>query len=523
MQATRATNFPASGANEGRGQGLSPFIPILLLAVGGFLVWRDPQSGVRLVFALGVFLLLSGLSWRANPMAGGAILAFLCLLGGIRRFLILDFGWSAMDPLVLVAPILSILSFTSMAVNRQIKRNTPLSGTLYWLLIVMGVQILNPRQGGLMVGVGGILFYIAPLMWFYLGKRIATPYNISILCRVAQGAAVFGALYGYKQRFIGFSEAEEAWLKTAAYVSLYISADAIRAFSFFTSMQEYALFLSVGIVLAFGQLMRKNAVALIPFFIQIPALFLSGGRGPIVLTILACCVMWAIQSPRKQVWFPRLATSLVLGFVGLAWSLSQADTSTLDAGTAGLLNHQKEGLLDPSNSTATKHADLVSGGILAGIKNPVGYGLGSTTTAAVKFGGEGLASEMDFSNLFISLGVVGGVLYLIVMYRVLMECGALWQATRDYHFQLFIGVFVVLFGQWLNGNLYAICFFVWFIVGYIDKQYAAMTEQRKSSPSAGGQRSHRTAPLSAGRDPRQASSRSNSGFGGRRRRVQLRH
>jgi hypothetical protein len=295
-------------------------------------------------------------------------------------------------------------------------------------------------------------------------------------------------------------------------------------------MQEYALFVCAGVVIAWSQFLRKDARALLALIVLIPALFLTGGRGPIVLTLLACCVMWAIQSPKRSVWFPRLVTALAFGIIGVGWSLNNADSSGFGKGAEGILNHQKQGLLDPSNSTASKHADLVSGGIMAGIKQPIGYGLGITTSAAGKFGGEGMSSEMDISNLFISLGIVGGVLYALVMYRVFKDCARLWRITRDPHYQVFIGLFVTLFGQWLNGNLYALCFFVWYLIGYIDKQYSALLDYEAKhgtshSNGHGGQPAPgrlATAPVMAMNsgvmiDPRQSQS-----LGGRKRRVKFR-
>jgi hypothetical protein len=110
--------------------------------------------------------------------------------------------------------------------------------------------------------------------------------------------------------------------------------------------------------------------------------------------------------------------------------------------------------------------------------HPLGAGLGSTTLAAGKLatGGEGIAAETDHGNLFISLGFIGGILYLVVTYLVFKQTLQLWNQTRNTTFLMIIGLLVTGFSQWLSGGLYSLCFLIWFNIGVIDKYYASQME-----------------------------------------------
>ena len=98
---------------------------------------------------------------------------------------------------------------------------------------------------------------------------------------------------------------------------------------------------------------------------------------------------------------------------------------------------------------------------------PLGHGLGSTTFAAQKFGSasEPGSSELDFSDMFISLGMIGGVLYIAV---ATFGIRAALRYVRETRLRIGLPVLAILIstlGGWLMEGQYSTCSLVFFILG----------------------------------------------------------
>jgi hypothetical protein len=122
-------------------------------------------------------------------------------------------------------------------------------------------------------------------------------------------------------------------------------------------------------------------------------------------------------------------------------------------------------------------------GILDGIKSPLGTGLGSTSAAAGKYGVSGAAanSEVDISDMFSCLGLVGGICYL---YMVLAVMRSLFVYTSVAPKTISLPVVAVLttsLGAWLIGAQYSTATMIFFLIGGIVKSDLAM-QQRAAKP-----------------------------------------
>jgi hypothetical protein len=455
-------------------------IIVLFLVMG---VGIQSPAGLRAVAATFIFLLLLLLLWRIPQWGAPLTFTFLVLLGGMRRWLIPDFGWLAFDPLILVSPLITLVTFFQLVVSSKVPGDTPLARSIKILLVIMALQVLNPDQGGLLVGFGGIVYYIAPLLWFYLGRCFGNNAVSLALFKCAVITFSLAAIYGMKQVFFGLSASEQSWVEIGGYTALNVSSNAIRVFSTFASTQEYAMVLSCAISLCATFVFHKKFQFLLPIIILFPALLYTATRGPVVFALFAICLQWALMGRSRAVWLPRLALALVLGIAGIVASVSSIDTKSLATGQADILRHQQQGLLNPEESTAPEHLLMVGNGVIYGIINPLGRGLGATTLAAGKLGEEGGdqigSAETDYANLFISLGL-GGIIYLVVIFFVCKQVLALWVKTRNITFLLLIGLLASAAGQWLSGGLYSLCFLVWFSIGIMDRAYATDPEISKT-------------------------------------------
>ena len=426
--------------------------------------------GQRGMLAFVLFGLI-GMLLTFSPRAGvSTLLVFLAFTGGLRRWLIPILGYTTTDPLVLVGPALASLFFLNLLATRTLPRDTRLARLQLWLLGFMILQIFNPLQGGITVGFAGALFYIVPILWYYLGRRYGSPVLMKRIFQVTIGIAIVGALYGLCQTWFGFVPSELAWMRLSGMGALSVGGT-IRAFSFFTSFAEYSWTLGIAIVILWAAWLRRNTLALIPIPILGLAIFLASGRGPIVSTLAACVALWAVQGRNMRSWIPRGLLALVLAVFGLVWSLQQIQQQSFSSQTSNLIEHQTSGLLNPldaKSSTAGIHSSLILGGVIQGFQKPFGQGLGSTTIAASKFDGNAIGTEVDFSNMFASLGFLGGILYLAIVGTIFFTAVLFWNTVRTGSSLAILGILILLTGQWLTGAQYYTAFLTWFCIGAMD-------------------------------------------------------
>jgi hypothetical protein len=203
-----------------------------------------------------------------------------------------------------------------------------------------------------------------------------------------------------------------------------------------------------------------------------------GSRGPIGQFIIMAAALWAALSRDKRTWVFRGAFALTLGGVFLVISLLQISEQAASVGNERIafrMQRQADGFLniaDPKKSTATVHKRMMIFGIIQGAKNPLGNGLGSTTQAANKFGRpEGIpgSMEVDISNLFLSTGVIGGGLYLVIIFLTIRQSISYWASSRKLVGLCIAGILGLTFLNWLEGGRYALTPIVWFIIGALDR------------------------------------------------------
>jgi hypothetical protein len=131
--------------------------------------------------------------------------------------------------------------------------------------------------------------------------------------------------------------------------------------------------------------------------------------------------------------------------------------------------HQLAGLanpFDPYQSTLLFHLGLAESGVISGVTHPIGLGTGATSLASEKQGTPGASTEVDVSNEFVALGLVGGLLFAALVLVTLARFGRASLTTRDPLVLATTGILVVCLGEWLNGGLYALTPLLWTLVGW---------------------------------------------------------
>jgi hypothetical protein len=419
---------------------------------------------------------------KINRSVGlSAAFAFLFLLGDIRRINGLFFYYSKFDLLLLVAPVFALI--ISLPFLVRLRLNDPITKGVFALMVVMTIEIVNPRQGGLSIGLTGALFYIVPMLWFWIGNRYGSEDLIGkVLYQVVLPLSVLAALLGFYQTFVGFLPWEQAWLDSGAgYAALRVGTE-IRPFGFSVSFAEYATLLQLGAGIAIAGWFSGRKVLAIWLPLILPALVLASMRQVVVKLIVAIAVIWGLRRAREKGFLVRFLVSLcvIVGLMQIGLSRFMAGAADGNSKSHALIQHQAAGLSDPMNektSTLRLHAGYVTYGLTQGFTHPLGAGLGSTTAASQKLGeGAGGAAgdddsatntELDITDMFVALGVVGGFCYLFVVIVVTRAIFRYAQTAQKTVALAVVALLVCTGGSWLISGQYSISALDWFVIGAV--------------------------------------------------------
>jgi hypothetical protein len=433
---------------------------------------------IRPAITIIVSLSLIGLAFLNIRLSIAATLVYLVFLGDLRRMLIPIAGWSGTDPLLLIGPVVAICLFGYAWASGALSLNTSLAK---WTVVLMGImvlQVFNPRQGGMIVGVTGVMFMLVPLLWYWIGRAYATPdYMRTLLYWVVIPLTVVVMLMGYYQIFYGYLPYQLEWFNIAGYNALGSPETGLAPISLFASSTEHNAFLTVGLAILWASVLQKrwNVALLLP--IMFMAVFLSGTRGPVVKFIVIAAVLWAVLGDSTRSWTVRGVFALLIAGLGFVWSLSQVGPGSGGpsygelSGVERKMARQSEllGSHNRQGGTLRVHSFMMLNGYIDAVRNPLGAGLGATTKAAHKFTGRSVTTEADMTDVARATGLFGGIAYHVMMFYIIVSAFQYWQRTRSTLALSLIGILGVSGLQWLAGGLYALCPLIWLCIGALDR------------------------------------------------------
>ena len=82
---------------------------------------------------------------------------------------------------------------------------------------------LNPLQGRIAVGIGGLLFVLVPLLWYWVGRSLVDERLVVTVLRVFAVLSLAVAVYGLIQVYRGFPPWDKRWIATKGYTALYVA------------------------------------------------------------------------------------------------------------------------------------------------------------------------------------------------------------------------------------------------------------------------------------------------------------
>ncbi|MBJ7354224.1 MAG: hypothetical protein JHC98_05310 [Thermoleophilaceae bacterium] len=443
-----------------------------LAAGASAVVITGGTNAVRGLLAIGVAALLLAMIDR-DPVKGVlATFAFLTMLGLTRRLLIPAVGWTSNDPLVLVGPaIAATLVVRQFVVERRALAPDQLSGLVCAVFALVVLEAFNPRNSSIVVGLAGIIFLGAPMLWFFVAREQLRADAVAKLLWLVLGAATCVAAYGLVQAWSGLPSWDAQWLNLVQYNTVSNNSGMVATFGSFASSAEFSVYVGAGVVVAVGMALSGRPIALAPLLVLLPALFQSSNRTAVVLTIAAIGTMAVLRSvPARAI--PVALAMILVATVFVAPAFSALFQAGARSTSNERLSYQLSGFgqpIDGERSTVALHWSMFTDGIRRGISDPFGAGSGSSGRASALFGGEGssraASTEVDISNAFVALGLVGGLLYLALIFTAFRDAARNFVRRRDGPSLVIIGLLMATAGGWLSGGHYATAPLVWLILG----------------------------------------------------------
>lgn len=440
---------------------------VLALTVGSAVSQRPGDVRLLVAAVVGAVAIIVASTTPASALI--LVFAALPFLALGRRMLLSFAPWASVDPLLLVAPAVAIVLLLRLYVlERRPLAVDSLSKLVLAFLILTVIQAANPRGGGVAAGAASLLFTAAPLVWFFIGRDLATPALVRRLLSILIAVACVAATYGFLQITYGFPSWDEAWIQARGYTSLNVSGST-RPFAMFSSSAEFATYVSCAIAVCVAAAARRHFIALLAIPPLAVAMFLQGSRGLVVVVVVGAVVVVAFRSgsPRGAI-----ATTVVAVAVGAA-ALSIYGAAIVQQGNISqspFVRHQISGLAHPLNSkqsTAALHVNALISGIRSGITDPLGHGTASVTLASDTFGATSRSTENDISNVFVALGLPGGLIFVAILVSVFRRAGRLALRNRDLNSLSVLGVLIVTSGEWLNGGFWALAPLIWLLIGHL--------------------------------------------------------
>src|SRR5882724_8626164 len=377
-----------------------------------------------LLFVLGVFCLA--------PRRGTYIvLIFLPFMYYLRRQVLYFNEFSSTDPILLFPPLVTIAMFLGFIIFYGDRffhyiQTSWLMKFLMVLQVIYFVEIFNPLQGNLLVGVAGALYFIIPMLWVFMGLLLDERGVRRILAIVVVIGTLTSA-YAIYQHFFGFTEVERYELEAKNF--FVTVGNKARVMSTFASVGDFSLYVSTSAFIAFAYYWRsKTRLFLIAAFALILLAMVWGSVRASLFTLAFSIVMFLIVYARDRrivVLRAAMAVTAVVGVYSYLYAYTPEEIWHASGGSKDpFVVHAISGVAHPTEEVSFQKRIANWGYILRSsfTTYPVGRGLGSTTPAAKKFsGGRGTETDSMFFELMFGSSPLASLLFLLIAGRLFLD------------------------------------------------------------------------------------------------------
>ena len=406
-------------------------IPVQLAAV--FTAWAVSIGGqalrawimTALVWLMTLPLLIS---LEASLVA---MMIFEPLRGILRRGQYLFLEYDSQDPIHVLTPIVTLFALAALLRSRRLNilTATPMAAWVSLLALIYFLEIFNPLQGGLIVGLSGAMFNLVPVMWFYFGQYTSETFVRNAL-RLVIGIGLVTSLWGVYQLVFGYAAFEQYWINHTEFYNSISVGRVERALATFCSAEEWARYTEVGAIAAFGfaaarKRLRVRAGWILAGLALIGFLLLSGQRAAIFGLGLGLLVFFMLGARRFSTAIGR-AMLLVIPFVlvlVLVKAPEQEDMFSNDEtqSVSTLLSHTQRGVLKPAEEDSLQERLTIWSHLITDVipYRPLGAGIGAGALSEWRFNQNSDVPPLDNSILLMAItcGFPGVLLFIWIVSR----------------------------------------------------------------------------------------------------------
>lgn len=478
--------------------------PVVTLPLSALAVWGINAGGEALRW-----LGLGALAWSlALPMLVSleaglfALMLFEPLRGFLRRAQYLFLPYSQTDPIHIVTPLITLMAFVMLLQRRKLRifRETPLAGLVSILGLIYFLEIFNPLQGGLTVGLSGALFMLVPVAWFYFGQAIK-PAFLETTLRLMVVLGILTSLYGLYQLAFGFPSFEQYWIDNTEFYNSISVGNVKRALATYSSAEEWGRYIEIGALIAFGfGACASRSLRRMGWFACGAALtlmlLLTGQRTSIFGLILGVFVLFLLGA---QTWrgavsrvLLALAPAMLIAVLAKAPTNDDMLSHDSDEKIGAVLSHTARGTLNPTHEDSLQER----------IKNwtylatelvpyrPLGIGLGGTSLGAWRFNNELDLPPIDsyFISTVITCGLPAALLFIWILMRATLMSWRMFRLAEPGSreacvWRIAATLMPVLILNSLFGNtftLYSVAPVSWLLIGWISASALRQASEQSS-------------------------------------------
>lgn len=411
-----------------------------LQAASLFTVWAIGSGGETLRMWL-----LAAMVWLMSlPLLAGlegtliAMILFEPLRGLLRRAQYLFVSYSAEDPIHLVTPIVTLIALMVLVRKGRLNQfwSTPLAGWVTLLAIIFVLEIFNPLQGGLFVGLSGALFVLVPLVWFYFGQAVNEKF-IQTALRLVVLLGIIGSLYGVYQLVFGYPAFEQYWIdNTDMYQSIAVG-HVKRALATFSSAEEWGRYTQIGAVIALGFLTTaKGLRARVGWLACAAALFvgvlLSGQRTAVFGFVVGVVALLMFSARSWRAGLARVTVFLIPLALLFVFAQAPTDDELWSKGeeerVSAVLTHTQRGTLKPTEEDSLQIRFQIWSDLITSVipYRPLGAGIGAGSLSDVRTNRNSDLPPID--NFILVLAITCGIPGAFVFTWILLR--ASWLSAR---------------------------------------------------------------------------------------------
>jgi len=472
-------------------------------AASVFSVWAISTGGETLrAWLLAAMLWLMTMPLLVSLEASlVAMMLFEPFRGLLRRAQYLIVNYSGEDPIHLLTPVVTLIALS--VVLRKQRLNvlwaTPLAGSVSALGLLFFLEIFNPLQGGLFVGLTGALFMLVPLVWFYFGQSVDEKF-IHIALRLIVLLGILASIYGVYQMVFGYPAFEQYWIdNTDFYVSISVG-HVKRALATFSSAEEWGRYTEIGAIIALGLGFATRRLAarvgwLVCALALIGGILLSGQRTAVFGFILGAITLILLGARNMRWAVTRLAMVLLPVVLVLVFVSAPSDQEMWDKGenetVSTLLTHTQRGTMNPAEEESLQ-IRLENWSYLATSVipyRPLGAGIGAGSLGDLRSNRDSDLPPIDNFILVMALacGIPGALLFAWILLRStwlsLRVARNALKETRNASINRIVAAIMPalvlnsIFG--LTFSIYSVAPLAWLLIGWISAETLRMRQQNE--------------------------------------------